>query len=193
MDIFWRKNIEEENEKMRLFIAIDLPKNIRNDLFKTQKSINGKLAKINWVAKKNLHITLKFLGDMDEDKLGTIKNRLKKIKFDSFKLKLKDIGFFWYRGNPRVIRLNFVNGKKIIELQREIDERLLNMFSGDQKFSPHLTLGRVKSIKKEKELLDEIKKLKFSDGEFEVNEFHLVQSKLTKDGPTYKTIEVFKS
>ena len=176
---------------MRLFIAINLPKNIKDSLFKSQKSISGNLAKINWVAKKNLHITLKFLGDMNEDKLNLVKSELKEIEFKPFELKLKDLGFFWYRGNPRIIRLNFADGKKIIELQRKIDERLLEVFSGDQKFSPHLTLGRIKSIKKEKEFLDELKKLKFSGGEFEVNEFHLIESKLTKDGPQYKVIETF--
>jgi 2'-5' RNA ligase len=178
---------------MRVFIGIDIPQKIKDDLFRIQNIISGNLAKINWVAKKNLHITLKFIGDIDEIKLKEIKEKLKEIKFNSFDLELDKLGFYLFKGTPRIIRLSFLDGDKLIELQRKIDEELLGICDGDQKFSPHLTLGRVKMIKKKKEFKDKINEFEFTKEKFNVDNFQLVESKLTKNGPKYKIIEEFKA
>jgi RNA 2',3'-cyclic 3'-phosphodiesterase len=177
---------------MRLFVGIDLPKENKDDLFRIKKLISGKVAKINWVAKKNLHMTLRFIGEVDERDLGKIVQRLNEVKFDRFNLSFKGIGFYLYRQEPKVIRLDFSDGSNVMELQKKIDEELLDLFDADQKFTAHLTLGRIKLIKKKDQFFDKINHFEFSKESFMVNSFSLIKSKLTKDGPKYEIIETFK-
>lgn len=177
---------------MRLFVAVDVPKEIKDDLYRIQNYVPGSLAKVKWVAKKNLHITLKFLGEVKERELPELIARLEKVTFKKFKLSLKDMGFYNYSGEPKVIRLNFEDTSWVYDLQRKIDEELLDMFSSDQKFSAHLTLGRIKSLKKKDDFFKKVSSFRFSKFDFIVNQFCLIESVLTKDGPKYKVIKNFK-
>lgn len=178
---------------MRLFVSVEIPKKIKDNLFELKREIPGNIAKINWVSKKNLHITLKFLGNIDEKKIDELVEKLNKISFNEFKLEFDELGFFSFKGNPKIIRLSFKEDAYLINLQKKIDEELLDMFSLDQKFSPHMTMGRIKLIKKKKELFDKLKNLNFSKDEIIVNSFDLVESKLSKDGPKYKILKKFKA
>ena len=67
---------------MRVFISVDLPKEGRDELYRIQKLINPSLAKIKWVPKKNIHLTLKFIGEVES--IDEIHERLSKIKFNPF-------------------------------------------------------------------------------------------------------------
>ncbi len=178
---------------MRLFISLDLPGEVKDNLYNIQKYIPSNLAKIKWVSKKNLHITLKFLGAVDKSKANEIKKRLSNIKFKPDKLKFKEIGFFSYKEIPGVIRLTFFDSDKILELHRKIDEELLDIFPTSQRFVLHLTLGRVKNIKKRKEFVEKIKSFKFFDREFIVENFKLIESIPTKGTHIYKTIKIFET
>ena len=194
MDILWREINEEKNgRKMRLFVGIELPKKIKDDLFRVQKTIPNDIVKVNWVAKKNLHITLKFIGEVDESKLEDIVLRLKKINFKKFDLSFNELGFYLYRQEPKVIRLGFGDDFQLKGLQKSIDEELLDMVSSDQKFTAHLTLGRIKLVKKKDKFFDKIGEFEFPREPFSVDSFCLIRSSLTKDGPKYECIETFKS
>ena len=69
---------------MRLFVGIGLPKNIKDYLFELQRNIGSQYAKIKWVEKKNLHLTLKFLGEVHDDKFQELKDRFKDIRYNNF-------------------------------------------------------------------------------------------------------------
>ncbi len=175
---------------MRTFIAIFLPKEILDYLYEVQNKLKKQLpAKINWVAKKNLHFTLKFIGQVDEKNIFSIKERLKRIKFNSFKVNLDKIGVF---PNEEFIRVIWVGlkSKELVVLQKLVDYELLDLFSKDQNFVTHLTLGRVKNIQ-DKEKFKKNLKIEIEDKEFEINEFCLVKSELHKEGPTYEILERF--
>nr|MBA4405160.1 RNA 2',3'-cyclic phosphodiesterase [Nanoarchaeum sp.] len=176
---------------MRLFIAVELPKEIKDDLYRIQKSINPEFAKINWVSKKNLHLSLKFIGEYKD--VDIIRERLSNIKFDKFEVKLDLFGVFPDENNIRVMWVGLEPKNKIIELQKEVDQELIDLLNKDQKFSPHLTLGRVKSIKNKNEFLKSLKSVSVNNLTFEINSFYLMQSELTKDGPIYKKLEMFKA
>jgi RNA 2',3'-cyclic 3'-phosphodiesterase len=176
---------------MRLFVGLELPKEIKNELFKIQKSIPNNLVKVKWVAKKNLHLTLKFLGEIDKEEIEEIKNRLNKIKFKPFEVKLTKFGFFSNSGNVRVLFAELFPKKNIINLQQKIDGELLSLFKNDQKFNPNLTLGRVKAVKKKNEFLACLEKTKIKPLSFSVKEFYLIESKLTKEGPQYKPLFLY--
>ena len=176
---------------MRTFIAIFLPKEILDYLYEIENKLKKELpGKINWVAKKNLHFTLKFLGNIDEKNINSIKERLKRIRFSSFKINLDKIGVFPNEEFIRVIWIG-LKSKELLDLQKLIDYELLDLFSKDQNFVSHLTLGRVKNIQDK----DKFKKnlyINIEDKEFEVNEFCLVKSELHKEGPSYEILERFK-
>ena len=170
---------------MRLFIAVEIPKKISNKLRELQSEFRG-LAKIKFA--DSFHCTLKFLGEVNENVLEDIKNRLKSINFKSFNSKIGNIGVFPNHKKINVVWIG-VNGK-ILELQKKIDENLLDISKEDQKFHGHVTLGRVKLVKDKKQFMEKLK-IKFED-EFLVDNFKLIKSDLTKDGPRYTIIQEYK-
>jgi 2'-5' RNA ligase len=167
---------------MRTFIAIEIPEEIKEEIVKIQNQLsefNGKKTKF-----ENLHLTLKFLGEINEEEIEEIKKRLKKIKLNSFEAEINSMGVF----SDRIVWLNVKNCE---ELQKEIDEKLLGFFEKEKRFMGHLTIARVKYIQNKKEFLEEIKKIKISEMKFEVKNFNLKKSTLTEKEPVYEDIEVY--
>jgi len=175
---------------MRTFISIEPPKEIRDYLFDIQKKLKSSSAKVKWIAKKHQHITLLFIGEVDENKLQQIKKRLSKIKFNKFELNLDKIGVFPDENNIRIIWAGLNPRNKVIELQQKIDSELLDIIKINTEFKAHLTLGRVKLVKN-KEKFKEKLNLEIEKKKFEVTEFKLIKSELTKDGPKYTGLEVY--
>ena len=176
---------------MRLFVAINLPSNVKGYLYDLCKEINSNNIKVNWTHKKNLHLTMKFIGEVEDSKVDEIKDRLIHIEYRKFSLNLDTIGFFPNNNFIRIIWIGVNPEEKVIELQKKIDSSLLDLFSKDQKFDAHLTIGRVKNIKNREEFVKKIKDIKIKNIQFEVNEFKLMKSTLSKDGPTYEEIGNF--
>ncbi len=174
---------------MRLFIGVDLPKEVKDYLYLTQKGIGSSYAKIKWVEKKNLHLTIKFLGEAKEDDVKSAKEKLKNIKLRKFKARLNSLGFYPNEVKINVLWVGTNNEEKIKELQMLVDSETMNL--GDIKLGSHITLGRVKFIKNKHEFKEKIKNIKVQDLEFNINEFCLFESKLTKDGPIYRILEVY--
>ena len=179
---------------MRVFIGFFPSKEVKDHLYEVQKLFKGNLAKINFVSKKNLHVTYKFLGVVSEEKLDEIKNVLENLKFESLKIKLNGLGVFPYKDKLKVLWVGLEPEKKIIGLQKKVDSEFLGLgFSEDQKFSAHLTLGRIKLVKKKKEFVKRLEEIKVENLSFNMDEICLVQSILSKDGPKYKVLERYKS
>ncbi len=178
---------------MRLFIAIELPEEVRDYLFGIKEEFNRDLAKVNWVAKSKIHLTLKFLGNVDEKIIPRIIGKLKEIKFDSFELELDNFSAFPNENNIRVLWVGVMNFNKVIELQQEIEDQLRDYFEKDREFSAHITLGRVKTIKAKNEFKEVFKKIKIQKMKFTVNSFSLIQSQLSRAGPKYSNVEKFQS
>ena len=178
---------------MKVFVSVGLPTEVKDELYKVQKLISPSLAKIKWVPKKNLHLTLKFIGEVEN--INEIHEKLSEIKFKPFNIKLgkfemRSKGKYTNKNYSALLWSNVEPHDKIIELQQEVDSEL---FSGYQKFLPHITLGRIKMVKKEKEFLELIKGIEIKPIEFEVNSFQLMQSKLSKDGSKYFVLKEYKA
>ncbi len=178
---------------MRLFIAVEIPVEIRDYLFSVKNNFDRGLAKINWVAKKNIHITLKFLGEIDQKTTEKIIEKLKEIKFKSFDLELDNLGVFPNENHIRVLWVGIKNFNKVIELQQEIEEKLRKYFENDKEFSAHITIGRVNFIKDKLAFKKAINKIKINQMHFKVDSFSLIKSELSKDGPKYIGLERFSS
>jgi len=168
---------------MRCFIAIDLPENLKKEIIQIQKKIpafKGKLTE-----KENLHLTLKFIGEISEDSIKDIKEKLKQIKFKRFKAKLGEIGTF----SESFIKIVWIELENCDALQKEIDDSLKDLFKKEERFMSHLTIARVKSIESTKKVfIEKLKKVKVDPLEFEVGDFSLKKSILTEKGPIYADI-----
>ncbi len=184
-------------EKIRAFVSIDIPQEVKKEIFKIQEKIpffKGKFTKI-----ENLHLTLKFLGELEERKIEEIKEKLREIDFKKFKIKTDFIGLFDNRKSKSherkyqgglIIWLHLINCEK---LQKLVDEKLSGLgFQKEKRFMSHLTIARAKEIfEKKEDFLNEIQKIEIPEMSFEANEFKLKSSTLTENGSVYETLETF--
>ncbi len=176
---------------MRLFIAIEIPEEIKDYLCGIQQEIIDSKNKIRLVNKDNMHLTLKFLGEVQPNKLDDIKNNLKKITFKPFSVVLDTIGVFPSEDYIRVVWVGLKPEEPVLELQKNVDEALKKLFKKEKGFKPHLTIARVKYIEDKKQFVDKLKQIKVDNKKIEVNNFKLVKSTLTTKGPVYEDFEVF--
>lgn len=174
---------------MRCFIAIFLSKEVTEYLCQIQKQISNKYAKIKWIPKSQQHLTIKFLGNIDGNKLKQIKEKLNKIKLKHFEVSLNSLGIFPNKDFIRVLWVNLNPKDKIFELSKNIDQELIE-FSNKQEFSDHITLGRVKFLKNKEEFLKKLN-LKIKPINFKITSFELMKSDLSKDGPKYTVLEAY--
>ena len=175
---------------MRLFIAVDISEEIKNQIEETKKQIKAE-GKINWVDKDKQHLTLKFLGEVPESQIKDIKAKLNTIKLKPFEAATKEIGVFPTEEYIRVIWIGFKDGNKITELKDKIEKSLLDLFPKDERFHPHLTFARIKFIKNKKQLIESIKSIKIQPKTFKIEKFKLYKSTLTPEGPVYEELAVF--
>ncbi len=184
---------------MRAFIAIDLDPAIKHtlrDFIRRLAKINGR--DVSWVQDEGLHLTLKFLGgDVQPERLEPVRNLLAELTapLKPFPLVLKGTGFF--PNDVRMIRVLWVGvfeQPTLMNLQREMDYRLesLGFIVENRPFHPHLTLGRVKSALKLREVLDELDRHKYSDfGQMNVARIILFESRLQPGGAVYTPLAEF--
>ena len=192
---------------MRTFIALDLPKEIIKEiqgiqkLLKKQSLFTGKFTE-----SENLHLTLKFLGEIEEDRVEEVKKKLSEIKLDGFYCEIGEVGVFTksfpekrgFSGSQNLkIKKRFsdikiiwikLNGKGIFDLQNEIDSKLKDLFEPEERFMSHLTIARVKHVSSKRDLLDYLKSIKPKKSRFFCNKFYLKKSELKPEGPVYEDI-----
>lgn len=165
--------------------AIDVIRGIQK-LIERQNLFNGKFTE-----SEHLHLTLKFLGEIDEERLEFVRKKLKEIKFSAFEAGLGEVGAF----SKKFIRIIWIklNGRQIFELQKQIDEKLKGLFQPEFRFMGHITIARVKNVWDKKALLDYIKNMKTKKIKFKVDGFFLKKSELFAEGPVYEDIMEYKS
>lgn len=178
---------------MRAFIAIQLPKKVREECIKVQEKIKD-LIKAKFVEEENIHITLKFLGDISESSVKKISKILKDLDFKPFKLELFRLGVFPSEKFIRVVWIGVRPEEKLLELQKKIDDSLTTLgFKKEKKFEGHITIARVKFVKNKEEFVKKLREMKPKNIGFEVKSFELKKSTLTEKGPIYETLSVFSS
>jgi len=179
---------------MRTFIGIELSEDIKDALGQIQSHLKYSGADVKWIEKNNIHLTLKFLGEVSEEKIGKIKDIMNNIgkEMKQFEISLKNIGAFPKIEFPRVIWADLDKGAaESAELAKRIDESLSKI--GFQKesrpFAAHLTIGRVRSPKNKEALIEKMRSLNETQdtsgkGQI-VSSVTLFQSTLTPKGPIY--------
>jgi 2'-5' RNA ligase len=131
-------------------------------------------------------LTLKFLGDVPENKLENVKNKLIKLKFNSFEVELGDLGVF----DKEQIRIVWVElrGLGLFELQNKIDRELKEFFPAETRFMGHITIARPKYVKDSRIFINKLKTIKFEKISFVVDKIKLYKSDLTPHGPVYSCL-----
>ncbi len=172
---------------MRLFIAIELPKKITDELESIQTKLDTDITRQTF--SKQHHLTLKFLGESDPEQIKPI---LEKISFEPFEISLSNIGVFPNENYIKVVWIGITPTEHIVKLQKQIEDYLrpLNI-KQDHEFHPHITLSRVKFIK-DKDQFKKLLKMTPKQIKFKVNSFKLIRSELTPEGPKYTELASFQ-
>ncbi len=180
----------------RLFVAIKLhPSDTLLSVFRYLKE-NLREEKIKWVEEYNLHLTLKFFGETEEERIPGIRQALKAAAGRSagFELELKGTGIFGSKYDPRVVWFGIEPNPGLQQLHGNLWEELgkLGYVPDSQHFVPHLTIGRIKFIRN-KRYFQEVITMRREDflQKETVRELYLFESILQPTGPVYKVIENF--
>jgi 2'-5' RNA ligase len=181
---------------MRLFVAIELDENLKSKVEEIENQIRKCGCDVKFVEPENLHFTLKFLGEVPEQDVKGIKDKISaSVKgMKQFKLSLEGFGYF---GKPDYIRSLWIDvgeGKdELVKLIENMNQNLDDIRREVHGANPHLTIGRVKSGRGRQALLETINSLKdVKLGEMLVKFVKLKQSTLTKKGPIYSDLKIFE-
>lgn len=179
---------------LRLFIAVELPADVRRRLAEVADELRGMgLDRLRWVRPENIHITLKFLGETPADSLPQIEDALRAAAegVAPHELKLGKLGKFGGRQNPRVLWVDVGGDVDALKaLQKRVDARIAPLgFSTDERpFAAHLTLARVPqdlARKVARPLTEAVEAVKVPDTPIPVREVVLMRSELRPGGPVY--------
>jgi len=168
----------------RLFVAIDFPEAIKTQL----KPLCADLQDAKWVAQHQMHLTLRFIGDTDDEQLRRIQTGLATIHATPFQMSLEGIGQFPPKGKPRVIWVGVKAEPTINQLQQKIERvvRESGFEKADHPFSPHITLARCKTPPPTEQLERYFKRHQsFKSDTFDVSRFVLYSSQLSASGSIY--------
>ena len=178
-------------ERLRTFISIDIDEpTVVNELTKLQGELKSADPAIKLVEPQNIHLTLRFLGEIDVGLVEGVKDVLNKVKFKPFEMELGGVGCFPNMNRPRVIWVGLLKGvEEVRRLHEDIERGLRGLgFRPDPKgFEPHITIARVKRLNRELvNKLMEVRDLVF--GKILVKAIKLKKSTLTPRGPIYESL-----
>jgi 2'-5' RNA ligase len=180
---------------LRLFVAIDIPEELRSALGELMKSLRDTCRDSRWARLAGLHVTLKFIGETPSERVEELKSALKNIPpRDPIAMSFRGLGFFPNASRPRVLWAGVEAGPDLAALANAVEKALnpAGIQQEDRKFSPHLTLARFKESPGVDALQVAIEKsgpLKF--GGATATEVHLYQSVLKPGGAEYTRLATF--
>ena len=178
---------------LRLFIALPLPHEVESELNQLLVQLRPKSDNVKWVPAKNIHLTIKFLGDTDNKLVGKITNAIDEIsaRYQPFQTTLDRIGAFPNFRRPRVI---WVCGSEPIEfiddIAQDIDHQMIKLRFEKEKrpFKPHLTLGRVRQGRRIDVLADFLQTFELKPTPLTLDRVVLFKSILTPKGAIYERL-----
>ncbi|MFH1009869.1 MAG: RNA 2',3'-cyclic phosphodiesterase [bacterium] len=175
---------------MRLFIAIDLPEEWKEKLAQLQSSIEWLGRGISWARSEGMHLTLKFLGEVPEEKVGEIVAGLEHacegvVPFD---IRMRGTGCFPNSKRPRVYWAGLDGGKSVLELQAQVESEMegLGFPREERAFTPHLTIARIKEPMGKERMTRALLDYKLETDAVQIREVLLMQSILKPTGAEYR-------
>lgn len=183
---------------MRLFLAFELPPEIKSSVTRTAHELHGISLAVKWVKVDNIHLTVVFIGDTAAEMLADIETSVGRIcrKYDPFSISLGGLGIFGSRRNPRILWLGVDADRKRMGRLRRALQRALRPFGVKEEkrpFNPHLTLGRFRKGSRGdgrlEELLTDYSDLSGPVGS--LRELTLFESKLGSQGAAYTRLKAW--
>ncbi|MDD5633790.1 MAG: RNA 2',3'-cyclic phosphodiesterase [Candidatus Omnitrophica bacterium] len=182
---------------IRSFIAIEMSDEARREFSKVISKLKDSGADVKWIDPDSLHLTLKFLGNIEETRVPDISKSILQItsNLDPFEMRLDGLGAFPNWTRPRVVWLGISEGGSLAKNIAEQIERTMESYGFEREkrsFSPHITLGRVRSGKNVDKLKKIADSIKVDPCLIEVKEIILFRSQLTPHGAIYSPLSVSK-
>lgn len=181
---------------IRSFIAIDTAEKVKDKIAELSEKLRATDADVRWEPREKYHITLKFLGSVEEKSLELLASRLAGhlMNFSPFRLIYHTVGCFPNLHHPRVIWVGAEDEEgTLVRIQEKAEEfsAALGIEKEDRKFHPHVTLGRVKGSKNLKALIAELEQVSFEPQSSVVHEVLLMKSELKPSGSVYSVLQRF--
>lgn len=178
---------------LRCFIAIEIPEPVKKKISEFIDILKKYNVDIRWITPENLHLTLKFLGSTPEVLLPKIRESLINIvlSHEPFYIKIYTTGVFPNRRHPRVIWIGVEDSGILKKLKKDIDDSLvlLGYLKEDKEFTPHFTLGRVRSQKGIEDMVKELDNFREKDfGSVNVESIKLMKSELKPKGAEHSCL-----
>jgi 2'-5' RNA ligase len=181
--------------RIRTFIAVDVGAEIRAAAVALQQRLARTGAEVKWAGAESMHVTLLFLGEVDELEVVSVCRVVKDVagREPPFPLRVSGVGAFPTPRRPKIVWAGITDGAEPLRrLYAKLEERLLELGcyrKEERAYTPHLTLGRVKGEKDGLALAAELPKLLAWDGgQTVVDEVLVFSSELTRDGPEYTVL-----
>ena len=180
---------------MRLFVALEIPPTVRENLANFMKQLRPLAPEPRWVRPENLHVTLKFIGELPAEKLAAIRTALASIRSaQAVTIDFRGLGFFPNEKHPRVCWAGMEASLNLKTLASDI-EHVAEKFGiprEQRPFLPHLTLARFEPPRLPEKLRTPIEENAGREfGSLAAQEFHLIESQLKPSGAEYTTLESF--
>lgn len=175
---------------IRTFICIDLPREVKERLERLQRNLKKIDAKVSWVRPSNVHLTLRFLGGVPESKLAGVHEAATcaAAGVAPFEIEVAGSGCFPSAGNPRVLWVGLAEvTAELSRLHQALEDELHRRGypREPRKFSPHLTIGRLREPGNGPALAEELLRSGFESARFKVREIIVMRSDLSPKGSTY--------
>jgi 2'-5' RNA ligase len=184
---------------MRLFVALEVPEAVRENLAAIRKSFSSIDSRLRWVPSQNFHVTLKFIGSVPGEKLQGITEALRSVSIvDRVQVCIRGLAWYFNPKTSVMLWATVEDSKPLTALATAVDQRLasLGIAPENRSFAPHFTLARGNSRNLTagisialSELAEKYKKHDF--GSVTLQEFHLMESKTLPSGPIYSKVQSF--
>ncbi len=188
--------VDSQHKALRLFIAFDTPAPVKSRAQEIIHTLRTANADVSWERDEKMHCTLKFLGDTDSDRISEIHACLDHVSASHlpFRIAYRSLGFFPNAREPRIVWIGIeeLDGS-LHQLQESIDVQLASLGFETEKrsFHPHLTLGRIRSVRNQRQLIATTETLTFASEPYVIDSFSLMRSDLRPTGSVYKQEKSF--
>jgi len=179
---------------IRLFVALKIPDHVKDRIFENCDKVIGELSDYKWESKDKIHLTLKFIGDVEDNLLPGLINEISFVTdYSSFDCTISEFGFFFHNNETKILWCNLGTDERINNLVSQLNDKLskFNIEIEKRKFKGHLTLLRIKN-KVDEKFIKKFKEFYFSPIHFNANQIALIQSFLKPGGSEYKVLKIYE-